>query len=435
MNDIHFPQDTLLIIDDMPSNVKVLLKFLTTSGFKVLIAKDGTEGIQRAELVRPDLILLDVLMPGMDGFEVCQELKIHEKTRDIPIIFMTALTETLDKVKGFEVGAADYITKPFQHEEVLARVSTHLSIRRLQQQLQAQNKQLKNEISIRKQAEVGLQQTTFQLAERTVKLEEYTSELEKRNLELDAFAHTVAHDLKKPLGTMAHLTTLLKNHCSQNTLPDAESIEELKRLYETEQYAVNIIDALLLLAGVSRQTQVAFQPLDMSRIITNVIEHRLIQMREQYQEATIVLPNSWPLIESYEPWIEEIWINYIGNGLKYGGSPPHLELGASLQENGMICFWVRDNGQGLTKKEQALLFTPFTRLHLKRVKGHGLGLSIVQQIVEKLGGQAGVESAVDYGSRFYFSLPVRSTPLNTRNSFPEEFVPISTKIYSSFDPS
>lgn len=433
MNSPKFSQDTILIIDDVPSNVKVLLKFLTEIGFKVLIAKEGKEGIQRAELIRPDLILLDVLMPGMDGFEVCSKLKSNENTRNIPIIFMTALTDTVDKIRGFELGAADYIPKPFQHEEVLARINAHLSIRKLQQQLQEQNQQLQKEINFRKQAEAGLEQTAMQLAERTVKLQEHANELEKRNLELDAFAHTIAHDLKKPLETINSLTALLKNHCSSNIQLDAKSIEELKKLEDTGQYAVNIIESLLLLAGVSRQTQVKFQPLDMSDIINHVLEQHLTQMIEQYQ-AIIDLPDKWPIIESYGLWIEEIWINYISNGLKYGGNPPHLEFGATPQKNGMICFWIQDNGQGLSKKEQTLLFTPFTRLHLKKVKGHGLGLSIVQQIVDKLGGHAGVESVIEHGSRFYFTLPVQSIPFQKPNFLPEEMIPLAA-IPPSFDPS
>ena len=147
------PQDTLLIIDDMPENVMVLLHFLTNKGFTVLVAQDGEEGIETAEYTNPDLILLDVMMPGIDGFEVCDKLKSSDKLKDIPIIFMTALSDTVDKVKGFSLGAADYITKPIQQEEVLARIKTHIKLRKLQLQLQEQNQYLQEEISFRKQIE------------------------------------------------------------------------------------------------------------------------------------------------------------------------------------------------------------------------------------------------------------------------------------------
>lgn len=129
---------TLLIVDDTPENIAVLFTFLSGQGFKVLVAETGEDALENAQEEHPDLILLDVLMPGIDGFETCRRLKSDPSTQEIPIIFITALSDTLDKVKAFKLGAVDYITKPFQQEEVLARVNTHLTIRRLQQELQAQ---------------------------------------------------------------------------------------------------------------------------------------------------------------------------------------------------------------------------------------------------------------------------------------------------------
>ena len=125
----------ILIVDDDPASVNVLIKYLQSAGFRTLAAPGGERALRQLKLAQPDLILLDVLMPGIDGFETCCRLKEQEAFRDIPVIFMTALSDTVDKVKGFEVGAVDYITKPLQHEEVLARINAHLTIRKLQQQL------------------------------------------------------------------------------------------------------------------------------------------------------------------------------------------------------------------------------------------------------------------------------------------------------------
>src|SRR3712207_5309535 len=136
----------ILVVDDTPTNLEVLFNFLTDSGFKILVAEDGESAIQKAKYASPDLILLDIIMPGIDGFETCRRLKANESTRDIPVIFMTALSETVDKVRGLQVGAVDYITKPLQQEEVLARVQTHLHLRNLTKQLQTQNLQLEQEI-------------------------------------------------------------------------------------------------------------------------------------------------------------------------------------------------------------------------------------------------------------------------------------------------
>jgi PAS domain S-box-containing protein len=151
-------KDVIVIVDDKPTNLGVLFDFLTDSGFKVLVAQDGESAIQKVEYAHPDLILLDVMMPGIDGFETCRRLKDKPSTQDIPIIFMTALSETVDKVKGFTLGAVDYITKPVQQEEVRARVTTHLTIRKLQKKLEAQNVQLQQEIRERQQAQESRKQ-------------------------------------------------------------------------------------------------------------------------------------------------------------------------------------------------------------------------------------------------------------------------------------
>lgn len=151
-------KSVIVIVDDKPTNLGVLFDFLTDSGFKVLVAQDGESAIQKVEYAHPDLILLDVMMPGMDGFETCRRLKANPFTQNIPVIFMTALSETVDKVKGFNLGAVDYIIKPVQQEEVKARVTTHLALRNLQKKLQTQNAQLQQQIEEKQKIEESLRQ-------------------------------------------------------------------------------------------------------------------------------------------------------------------------------------------------------------------------------------------------------------------------------------
>lgn len=158
MNQEQTPTDTILVVDDTPTNLEVLFDFLSHAGFKVLFAEDGESALEKAHYVPPSLILLDILMPGIDGFETCRRLKASPVTADIPVIFLTALTDIPDKVKGFALGAVDFITKPLQYEEVLARVNTHLRLQALAQQLQDQNRRLEYEIQERKQAEAALKQ-------------------------------------------------------------------------------------------------------------------------------------------------------------------------------------------------------------------------------------------------------------------------------------
>jgi PAS domain S-box-containing protein len=233
-------------------------------------------------------------------------------------------------------------------------------------------------------------------------LQQYARELEARNAELDAFAHTVAHDLKNPLSLVAGYAQMLQR--AWQTLPSEQVDRYLHTIGRNARRMDNIIDELLLLAGVRKQ-EVEFVPLDVAGIVAEA-QNRLTDLIDEYQ-AELSVPGTWPVALGHGPWVEEVWVNYLSNGIKYGGRPPRLELGAIDDEQGMVRFWVRDNGAGLTPKQQARLFVPFTQMAQVRVGGHGLGLSIVQRIVEKLGGQVGVESegVEGQGSLFFFTLP------------------------------
>jgi two-component system sensor histidine kinase/response regulator len=232
-----------------------------------------------------------------------------------------------------------------------------------------------------------------------------TAELEARNAELDAFAHTVAHDLKGPLSPIVGYAQVLGE--LYTTLPEQQVREYLLLIAEQGLKMGNIIDELLLLASVRDVKDVGVFALDMARLVDGV-QKRLAHSIQQHQ-AEITLAKDWPVAQGYGPWVEEVWVNYIDNALKYGGRPPRIELGADPPQpplqGGVVRFWVRDNGPGLATDEQARLFTPFEQLHQVHIKGHGLGLSIVKRIVEKLGGQVGVASQPGQGSVFFFTLP------------------------------
>lgn len=242
-------------------------------------------------------------------------------------------------------------------------------------------------------------------------LRQYTAELETRNEELDAFAHTVAHDLKNPLGLCIGYAEVLEQDYTR--MLDEERRDALRSIARTAHRMGNIIDELLLLSQVRRE-EVEMRPVDMAGIVAEA-KQQLADMIEERQ-AEIISPETWPVALGYGPWVEQVWVNYLDNAITYGGRPPRVELGAEVLppsvplaggegKGGMVRFWVRDNGPGLTPEEQARLFTPFTRLDQVRAKGHGLGLSIVRRIVEKLGGQVEVESEAGRGSVFAFTLP------------------------------
>ncbi|MCB0209887.1 MAG: response regulator [Anaerolineae bacterium] len=179
----NFQDHTVLIVDDTPANLETLYSYFESLGFEIMMAQNGPSALKRVEYVKPDIILLDVIMPGMDGFETCRRLKANDATKNIPVIFMTALTDTIHKVKGFQAGAADYITKPFQIEEVLARIQTHLALRDLQTQLETQNARLQAEIRERQTTAAALQQANDELELRVGKR---TAELAQANISLEA---------------------------------------------------------------------------------------------------------------------------------------------------------------------------------------------------------------------------------------------------------
>jgi signal transduction histidine kinase len=232
-----------------------------------------------------------------------------------------------------------------------------------------------------------------------------TEELQTRNKELDAFAHTVAHDLRDPLTLIVGFAEILKSEYT--TTPAEETQKSLRTIAQNAYKMGNIIEELLLLAEV-RKIDMHTNPLNMSNIVAEALD-RLEHLIAKF-EAQVILPKDWPTALGYAPWVEEIWANYLSNAIKYGGRPPRVELGATVQSDDTVRFWVRDNGRGLTAKEQTGLFIPFTRLDHIRVTGHGLGLSIVHRIMEKLGGQVGIESQVGLGSTFSFILPISNAP-------------------------
>jgi len=367
----------ILIVVSTASDLGVLYDYLKGFGFRVLVANDGPSALTIVDYITPDIILLDTRLPGrQDGFEVCRRLKAQDNTKHIPVIFITGQTNTVDKVRGFTVGAVDYITKPIQSEEVLVRLKTHLTIQSLQMALAEQNTRLQEEIM----------------------------EREKLIEELDAFSHTVAHDLKNPLAVIVSYSQYLQKFCTTMSVEDLQ--DQANTILRNGRRMSNIINELLLLSSV-RKEEVETEALDMSSIVAEVMD-RLAYLLDEYKAELVFPPEGdWPVVRGYGPWVEAIWTNYISNAIKYGGRPPRIELGAKTDSGEMVEFWVKDNGPGLSEEKQKQLFAPFTRLNQVSVEGHGLGLSIVQRIVEKLSGKVGVKSegVPGKGSTFSFYLP------------------------------
>jgi len=243
------------------------------------------------------------------------------------------------------------------------------------------------------------------------------SEKEQLIRDLNSFAETVAHDLKTPLTTIMGFATMLADQKAQ--FPPEQQRDALQTIVKTSLKMNNIIQELMLLSAV-RQSTVRIGPIQMSSIVSQAKQRLWGSLSESKSELIIPEASAWPRVIGYAAWVEEVWINYISNAIKYGGTPPRVELGFDLDYKkspsgrSMARFWVRDNGKGIDFADQPQLFAQFTRLDQMRAEGHGLGLSIVARILDKLGGEVGVESEPGRGSLFFFTLPMAVVEPTTR---------------------
>lgn len=336
------------------------------SPYFILQADNESEALRLAGSARPDLILLAYQPPRFDALSVCARLHEAPESQHVPVVLLIENEDELLINRALESGASDYISYPIRANILRQRVRFLLRMRAMQDTLLKQ-----------------------------------TAQLQARNDELDAFAHTVAHNLKNSVASMMMPASVALKYYDR--MDDAQRQSVFAEIVDSGYKARAIIEAILLLAGVNRQTTVEIGLIDMHEVILSV-QNRLHSMIAERQ-AKIMMPAHMPSAIGYTPWVEEIWANYLSNALKYGGTPPHITFGGRAQPDGYVRYWVTDNGPGIHEQDQSMLFTPFTRLSQAKIEGHGLGLSVVQRIVQKLGGQVGVESAVGVGSTFWFTLP------------------------------
>jgi len=377
---------TILIVDDTPINVAILSEHLVSHGFSVMVAQDGEEGLERARFAPPDLILLDVMMPGMGGFETCRRLKSHDATKDIPVIFMTALSGIGDKITGYEVGGVDYVTKPFQTEEVLARINTHLSLQAMRRQLVAQNWQLQQEIADRQKAEVVVAQRSQELA--------------RSNAELEQMAYVASHDLQEPLRMVTSYVQLLAQRYGGQLDADAHdfigfAVDGAKRMQA-------LIDDLLTYSRVGT-TAKSLEVADCDVVMKTALQSLRMAIEESGAQIQCV---ALPTIMGDAAQLAQVFQNLLANAIKFRGErAPQIEVGVEPEDD----FWrfeVKDNGIGIAPEYFGRIFVMFQRLHNRsKYPGTGIGLAICKKIVEQHGGRIWVESASGQGAVFKFTLP------------------------------
>ena len=357
----------LLYIEDDPGAAELLRQHLDEHECVVTWAGDGESGLVQARAMRFDIVLIDYTLPGMNGLDVLQQLR--ETTEILPATIM--LTGTGDEqvaVDAMKSGADDYIVKDVQG--IYLELLTQIIRRTLENWEMRRNQHLI-------------------LAEQARLIED-----------LQAFGYAVAHDLKQPLSSLFSSLDLLERYGQVQTPELLQN--RLTQMRATAVRMNDTLEALILFARIRETNTIELKSIDMRRLVLGV-QQQLDEMIKDSQ-AEITIQEDMPRALGYAPWIERVWMNYLTNAMKYGGTPPRIEIGASPHGESKVAYWVRDYGTPLAHEDKEKLFLPFTRLSERKVEGQGLGLAIVNLIVRRLDGEVIVNSMPGEGNTFGFIL-------------------------------
>ncbi|MEW6493833.1 MAG: hybrid sensor histidine kinase/response regulator, partial [Cyanobacteriota bacterium] len=366
----------ILVVDDTVANLRLLVNLLVERGYKVRPASNGAMALSAAQTEPPDLILLDIIMPNMDGYEVCEQLKAHERTGNIPVIFISAISEVFDKVKAFAIGGVDYITKPFQVEEVLARVETHLAMRSLQKSLEEKNEELGKTLQ-------SLQVTQAQLIEA------------EKIAALGNLVAGVAHEINTPLGISVTAASVLKEDATDffNTYKKGK----MKRS-DLETFLDTAIDSSrMILANLKRAAdlvqsfkQVAVDQSSEVKRCFNVKEYleeimlSLIAELKKNKHTITIEGDENLILNSYPGALSQIVTNLVMNSIIHAydrGNPGQIKIDFK-PEGDQVIFQYRDDGKGILPEHLSKIFDPFFTTN--RSQGStGLGLHIVYNLVSQ----------------------------------------------------
>ncbi|HEY9852790.1 MAG TPA: CHASE2 domain-containing protein [Leptolyngbyaceae cyanobacterium] len=448
-------QDSLakiLVVDDLAENLRLLSSILSQKGYQVEAFLDGITALNAAKINPPDLILLDINMPKMDGYQVCKNLKESPQTNQIPVIFISAMNEVNDKVKAFKMGGADYINKPFQIEEVLARVENHLTISRLQKQLVFQNENLQKEVVNRILAEEALRLSESKEREKAQQLSQAIQQLtqaqaklvqQEKMSSLGQLVAGIAHEINNPVNfihaNLDHLHNYNQEllnllHLYQNHFPDIPAeisnqietidikflVEDLTKILNSMKVGTQrIVEIVKSLRTFSRLDESEVKSVDIHEGINStlmILEHRLKSQTDKLSIEVIKEYGNLPKIECYAGQLNQVFMNIIANGIDaleerkrrkdYGNWKPQIRVRTEVLSDRKVGIYITDNGVGMTEEIRRRLFDPF--FTTKDVgKGTGLGMSISYQIaVDKHGGEIRCVSAPGQGTMFAIEIPI-----------------------------
>jgi two-component system, sensor histidine kinase and response regulator len=360
---------TLLVVDDEVINIDILIEALGDD-YRVRVATDGAAALHSVTKALPDLILLDVMMPGIDGFEVCRRLKDDPTTRDIPIIFLTALNETTHKIKGFSAGGVDYVTKPFQFEEVRARMEAHLEIRRQKRELQQSYDKLRELETLR-----------------------------------DSLVHMIVHDMRSPLSAILGYLELAKMH----PLPQ-QAADYIGRALSNTGTLLSMVSTLLDISRMEAgQITLELSAVDMRDLASQTVQ--MVEPLKEQRRITITSPEKMETFKGDADLIRRVIENLMGNAIKFTDKEKGIiTVCIENATEDKVRLSVVDNGRGIPPEYREKVFDKFCQVAARKqgqMYSTGLGLTFCKLAVEAHGGGIGLESTVGKGSRFWFELPRR----------------------------
>lgn len=373
LGDIRFK---ILVVDDIPENIQIIINFLRKLNLDISFATSGVQCLKMLTNKKADLILLDVQMPEMDGFEVCRRLKINVSTADIPVIFLTANNLQESIVNGFEVGGVDYITKPFNQQELIKRIYTHLELKYSKDLVNSQNELLQKQVE----------------------------ELKELNATKDKFFSIIAHDLKNPFNALIGFSEML---LSYHDIKDAEQREIIELIHGTSKQTFSLLENLLIWAR-SQSGKLTYKPEILSLNELLIQNYQLLNKTAQQKNITLSIPNV--AIEVYADinMINTVIRNLISNAIKFTPYNGNINITTKINEK-YVYIAVNDTGVGIPAEDLNKLFRMdinYSKPGTNSEQGTGLGLLLCKDFVEKNGGTITVESEENKGSTFTFSLPL-----------------------------
>jgi signal transduction histidine kinase len=403
----------ILLVDDSLTNLAFLNAILQQNGYQILLARTGEKALTIAKREKPDLILLDIVMPGWDGYETCRRIKSDDSLVLTPVLFLSELKNAEDKLRAFAAGGVDYVHKSFQKEELLARVQTHIELYHLREKLEHKIAEREQKILL---YAIELEQ---KIEEQTAKLNQAKEIAEAANLSKSQFLAKMSYELRTPLNAIFGYTEMLMEEAQESKLTDF--VKDFTRILASGKHLLGLINHVLDLSKVeSGKMELHLETFPVKNLLNEIlaIVQPLAEKKANLLEVKIV--NALGEITADLTRTRQILFNLLSNAAKF---TENGKIGLEVKRQyhlgkEYICFAISDDGIGMTPEQQSKLFQAFTQVNAsisRRFGGTGLGLAITKQLIEKMGGEIQVKSEFGQGSTFIVHLPVQvPTPESTK---------------------